>query len=53
MHPLAQSLRKLSSGGARCHHDNTGLEEKRKEKKKSLPLAVLFPPATWGPLPPS
>ena len=31
---------KSSSGGTRCHHDNTGLEEKR---KKSLLLAVLFP----------
>ena len=36
MHPLAQSLRKLSSGGARCHPDNIGLEEKRKEKKKKV-----------------
>ena len=38
---------KLSSGGARCLHNNTGLQEKK--KKKSSPFAVLFPPAPWGP----
>ena len=37
---------KSSSGGTRCHHDNTGLEEKR---KKCLKLGVLFPPAAWRP----
>ena len=28
---------KFSSGGTRCHHDNAGLEEKRKSR---LPLVV-------------
>ena len=37
----------LSSGGTRCHDDTEFWKEK---KKKSLPLAVLFPPATWWPL---
>ena len=34
---------KVSSGGTRCRHGNTGLEEKRKKKiEKRLPLAVYF-----------